>query len=149
MVFVLILSGLLLFTTFTYLLVAHYVLAREVGKTLKNKPPDESFSFNKSGAWLTYFDDLSQEFYDRFFKYKAKPGTSEYESEKREKLNQYRNLLLRMSPFVPKMFLVIFLQQAFNQISDSLFTKFPISISRINEICFSIPFVRLFSTPII
>jgi hypothetical protein len=40
MVFVLILSGLLLFITFTYLLVAHYVLAREVGKTLKNKPPD-------------------------------------------------------------------------------------------------------------
>jgi hypothetical protein len=40
MVFVLILSGVLLFTTFTYLLVAHYVLAMEVGKIVKKTPPD-------------------------------------------------------------------------------------------------------------
>jgi len=40
MIFVLILSGLLLFITFTYLLVAHYVLAKEIGENVKKTPPD-------------------------------------------------------------------------------------------------------------
>jgi hypothetical protein len=40
MVFVLILSGVLLFITFIYLLVAHYILAIEIGETIKNMPPD-------------------------------------------------------------------------------------------------------------
>jgi hypothetical protein len=40
MIFVLILSGVLLFITFIYLLVAHYVLAMELGETIKNTPPD-------------------------------------------------------------------------------------------------------------
>jgi hypothetical protein len=40
MVFVLILSGVLLFITLIYLLVAHYVLAIEIGETIKNTPPD-------------------------------------------------------------------------------------------------------------
>jgi hypothetical protein len=40
MVFILILSGVLLFITFIYLLVAHYVLAMEMGDTIKTLPPD-------------------------------------------------------------------------------------------------------------
>jgi hypothetical protein len=40
MIFVLIISGLLLFIAFIYLLVAHYVLAVEIGETVKNTPPD-------------------------------------------------------------------------------------------------------------
>jgi hypothetical protein len=40
MVFVLILSGVLLFITFIYLLVAHYVLAMEIGESVRNTPPD-------------------------------------------------------------------------------------------------------------
>jgi hypothetical protein len=40
MVFVLILSGVLLFIAFIYLLVAHYILAVEIGETVKNTPPD-------------------------------------------------------------------------------------------------------------
>ena len=40
MIFVLILSGVLLFITFIYLLVAHYILAIEIGETIKNIPPD-------------------------------------------------------------------------------------------------------------
>jgi len=40
MVFVLILSGLLLVITFTYLIVAHYALAMEIGESVKKTPPD-------------------------------------------------------------------------------------------------------------